>query len=78
MKINGMVCEQNNLITQPLVASAIKSSSKELTDEDATNRGKIEPLTMKNLQIAARGEAEANEILTKSLSSDTQMMLEIV
>ncbi|MCI8409291.1 MAG: hypothetical protein HFJ09_08500 [Lachnospiraceae bacterium] len=41
---------EENLITQSLVASAIKASSKELTDEDATNRGKIEPLATKNIQ----------------------------
>lgn len=133
---------ENNLITQSLIASAVKSSSKELADEDATNRSKIEPLAMQKLQesldskygentiiinkvvignadfdesynnaiaekqnaqlayekqqienqklieqaeaeakakkIAAQGEAEANEILTSSLSKDifTQMMLE--
>ena len=133
---------ENNLITQSLIASAVKSSSKELADEDATNRSKIEPLAMEKLQesldskygestiiinkvvignadfdesynnaiaekqnaqlayekqqienqklieqaeaeakakkTAAQGEAEANEILTSSLSNDifTQMMLE--
>ncbi|MDE7426117.1 MAG: hypothetical protein K2N51_20865 [Lachnospiraceae bacterium] len=41
---------EESLVTQSLVASAIKASSKELTDEDATNRGKIEPLSMKNIQ----------------------------
>lgn len=133
---------ENNLVTQSLIASGIKTSSKELSDEDATNRGKIEPLAMEKIQesldnkygaetiivnkvvignadfdesynnaiaekqnaqlayekqqienqrlieqaeaeaeakkIAAQGEAEANEILTSSLSKDifTQMMLE--
>lgn len=42
----------NNLIPATLVASAVKTASKELSDTDATNRGKIEPLTMKNLQTA--------------------------
>ena len=133
---------ENNLVTQSLIASGIKSSSKELEDEDATNRSRIEPLAMEKIQesldnkygeetiivnkvvignadfdesynnaiaekqnaqlayekqqienqrlieqaeaeaeakkIAAQGEAEANEILTKSLSKDifTQMMLD--
>lgn len=41
---------KENLVTQSLVASAIKTSSKNLTDEDATSRSKIEPLTQKNIQ----------------------------
>lgn len=41
---------EDNLVTQPLVASAIKESSKYLSDTDATNRGKIEPLSMENIQ----------------------------
>lgn len=41
---------EDKLVTQPLVASAIKESSKELIDTDATNRGKIEPLSMQNVQ----------------------------
>lgn len=39
-----------NLVTQSLVGSAIKSSSKELIDTDATNRIKIEKLAMENIQ----------------------------
>lgn len=42
----------NNLIPATLVASAVKTASKELSDTDATNRGKIEPLAMENLQTA--------------------------
>lgn len=41
---------KSNLVTQPIVASAIKSSSKTLNDSDATNRSIIEPLVMVNLQ----------------------------
>lgn len=41
---------EDKLVTQPLVASAIKESSKELVDTDATNRGKIEPLSMQKVQ----------------------------
>lgn len=43
---------KENLVTQTLVASAIKTSSKELNSTDATNRGIIEPLSMKNIQAA--------------------------
>lgn len=38
------------LVSSNLVASAIKSSSKSLSDTDATNRAVVEPLTMQNLQ----------------------------
>lgn len=43
---------KENLVAQTLVASAIKTSSKELNSTDATNRGIIEPLSMKNIQAA--------------------------
>ena len=133
---------EDSLVSTALVSSAIKSASKTLTDVDATNRGKIEPLALSLIQtsidnkygegvvtvnkviidnadfeesynnaiaakqqaqleyeqqqitnqknvekakaeaeakkIAAQGEAEANEILAKSLSEDIfrQMMIE--
>lgn len=41
---------KNSLVNQNIVASAIKASSKQLSDEDATNRGLIEPLVMQVLQ----------------------------
>ena len=41
---------KNNLISSSIVASAIKSSSKTLSDSDATNRAIIEPLIQKYLQ----------------------------
>lgn len=41
---------EDNILTQAVVASAIKTASKELTDIDATNRGKIEPLAQEKLQ----------------------------
>lgn len=47
---------KDNLVTQPLVASAIKESSKSLVDTDATNRGKIEPLSMENIQKSIDGK----------------------
>ena len=41
---------ERNLISIDLVASSIKSISKTLSDEDATNRNIVEPLIMKSLQ----------------------------
>lgn len=38
------------LVSQNLVSSAIKASSKSLSDADATNRSVIEPLAMENIQ----------------------------
>jgi regulator of protease activity HflC (stomatin/prohibitin superfamily) len=43
---------RDNLVSQDLVASAIKASSKELSDTDATNRSIIEPQAMENIQKA--------------------------
>ena len=43
---------KKNLISDSLVASAIKSSSKELNSTDATNRGIIEPLAQEKIQEA--------------------------
>lgn len=41
---------ENNLVSKSLVGSSIKSSSKTLSDTDATNRSIIEPLALKNIQ----------------------------
>ncbi len=41
---------KNSLVSDNIVASAIKSSSKSLSDIDATNRSIVEPLIAKNLQ----------------------------
>lgn len=43
---------KKNLILDNLVASAIKSSSKELNSTDATNRGIIEPIAQEKIQEA--------------------------
>lgn len=43
---------EENLVTQSLVASAVKSSSKSLGDTDATNRSVIEPKVSKSIQEA--------------------------
>lgn len=39
-----------SLVSQNLVASAVKASSKGLSDTDATNRSIIEPLAIRNIQ----------------------------
>lgn len=59
---------KENLVTQSLVASAIKTSSKELTDEDATNRGKIEPLSMKNIQESLDSKYGKETILVNKVT----------
>lgn len=41
---------KNSLVNQSIVASAIKAASKQLKDQDATNRGIIEPLVLETLQ----------------------------
>lgn len=57
---------EDNLITQSLVASAVKESSKELSDTDATNRGKIEPLSTQHIQESLDGKyGEGTIIINK-------------
>ncbi len=41
---------EDNLIAQNLINSAVKSSSKTLSDTDATNRSIIEPLVLSSIQ----------------------------
>ena len=41
---------ETGILTQAVIASAVKAASKELDDVDATNRGKIEPLAQTKLQ----------------------------
>lgn len=43
---------ENNMISQAIVSSGVKSASKTLSDTDATNRAKIEPLALKHIQTA--------------------------
>ena len=45
-----------NLITDSLVASAVKSAMVELSPSDVTNRGKIEPLVLTKLQASLDGK----------------------
>lgn len=47
---------KRNLVSFGIVSSAIKSSSKELSDTDATNRAIIEPLARQNLQSSIDGK----------------------
>lgn len=53
---------EDNILTQAVVASAIKTASKELTDIDATNRGKIEPLAQEKLQSILDGKYGKNTV----------------
>lgn len=43
---------EDNLVSTALVSSAIKTASKTLSDVDATNRGKIEPLAQETIQAS--------------------------
>lgn len=47
---------ESSLITAPIISSAIKTVSKGLNSVDATNRGIIEPLIMKELQASLDGK----------------------
>ena len=47
---------QDNLVSTALVSSAIKTASKTLTDVEATNRGKIEPLALETIQASLDGK----------------------
>lgn len=53
---------KSNLISDSIVASAVKSSSKSLSDSDATNRSIIEPLCAKNLQASLDGKYGENVV----------------
>jgi len=54
---------KDSLVSQPLVASAIKSSSKALSDTDATARSKIESLSMGSIQNALDEKYGKNVVL---------------
>lgn len=53
---------RNSIVTDSVVASAIKTASKELADIDATNRGRIEPLAQEKLQAILDGKYGENTI----------------
>lgn len=50
--IYANVSDTKNLVTDSLVASAIKSAMVELAPEEVTNRAKIEPLVLEKLSVS--------------------------
>ena len=58
---------RENLVTENLVASAIKSTSKELTDIDVTNRSIIEPRAMENIQKALDEKYGENVVMVNKV-----------
>lgn len=58
---------KNSLITQSLIASAIKSSSKMLDDIDATNRSIVEPLILENAQKSLNEKYGENTIIVNKV-----------
>lgn len=58
---------RDNLVSQSLVASGIKSSSKDLSDIDATNRSIIEPKAMENLQKALDEKYGENVVIVNKV-----------
>ena len=54
---------KDNLISDSIVASAIKSSSKTLNSTEATNRSMIEPLTQEILQAALDSKYGENTVI---------------
>lgn len=63
---------KNNLVSPELVASAIKSSSKELNSTDATNRSIIEPLVQTRVQEALNQKYGENVVyVNKVVISNT-------
>lgn len=58
---------RDNLVSQSLVASGIKSSSKELNDTDATNRSVIEPKAMENIQKALDEKYGENVVIVSKV-----------
>lgn len=59
---------ENYLVTQNLVASAIKTASKSLSDVDATNRGLIEPLVLDTLQKSLDDKYEKDTIIINKIT----------
>lgn len=63
---------QTDIINSAVVSSAIKTASKELNNVDATNRGKIEPLTQTKLQAILDSKYGENTIfINKVIISNT-------
>lgn len=62
------VANTDNLIKGSMVASAMKAAMAELSPEDVTNRGKIEPLTQKKLE----------EVLNVKYGKDTITLYQVI
>ncbi len=58
---------RDNLVSQSLVSSGIKSTSKELADTDATNRSIIEPQAMENIQKALDDKYGENVVIVNKV-----------
>ena len=58
---------RENLVTENLVASAIKSTSKELSDIDVTNRSIIEPQAMDKIQAALDEKYGENVVMVNKV-----------
>lgn len=58
---------KDNLISDSIVASAIKSSSKTLNSTEATNRSMIEPLTQEILQASLDSKYGENTVIIHKL-----------
>lgn len=59
---------KNNLVSNALVSSSVKSASKTLSDTDATNRGKIEPLATEYLQNNVNQKYGENVVIINKIS----------
>lgn len=62
------VANTDNLIKGSMIASAMKAAMAELSPEDVTNRGKIEPLTQKKLE----------EVLNVKYGKDTITLYQVI
>ena len=58
---------KNNLIGEPLVGSAIKTTSKELTPTDVTNRGILEPKVRDEMQSSLDGKYGKDVIMVSKV-----------
>lgn len=75
-KINGEkvnwiyanIADYENILTSDIVSSAIKASSKQLADEDATNRNKIEKLVVDQLQVSLNKKYGENVIYVNKVT----------
>lgn len=59
---------KNALVSQSIVASAVKAASKQLQDMDATNRGVIEPLVLETLQANLDEKYEEDTIIINKVT----------